>query len=263
MCQCDSDSCDDIPLVAADIALWELNRTALGRGIANAFEVTPLDADVGVESARQVGSFGGGAMPIILTLPHDAIRLGRVVSELAARLRDPFILLAPTGRFMESKSLEILKTARAGFFGLAALLSLLENGKLSSVRTGGQLFSYYLPTYAPGGDDTVNETEARRLFAIIRRFEDPPGTRLAPILKVFSLYFVKGLSRGEVAKRCNCVTSLITLRAKSIERALGSTRGALRTLAGHFERIEESLSDSRARSIHRKSALDGADDDEQ
>jgi hypothetical protein len=66
-----------------------------------------------------------------------------------------------------------------------------------------------------------------------------------------------------VAKACRCVPSLITLRLKSIEKKLGRKPTELRTLSTHFEKIADSLTDPNARRIHRQSAIDDADSDDE
>jgi hypothetical protein len=82
------------------------------------------------------------------------------------------------------------------------------------------------------------------------------GGRCSPTRKVFRLYCQEGLNRAEVARRCGCVESLITLRLQPIEARLGRKPAELRALSGHFDGIENSVSDPRARRIRRQSASD-------
>lgn len=74
--------------------------------------------------------------------------------------------------------------------------------------------------------------------------------------RVFQLYCLEGLTRREVAKKCRCVPSLVTLRLQAIEAKLGRKPSELRQLSGHFETIVDSLRDDRARRVRRTSAMD-------
>lgn len=110
--------------------------------------------------------------------------------------------------------------------------------------------------------DPATDDEARRLFALLKALESEGDYRKAPVTRVFQLYCLEGLKREEVAKKCRCVPALVTLRLQAIEARLGRKASELRQLSGHFERIADSLTDDRARHIHRKSAMDGPEDDE-
>lgn len=102
----------------------------------------------------------------------------------------------------------------------------------------------------------VPEDVARQLFALIRELDIKGRWRKAPILQVFRLYCMEILSRDEVARHLGCARSLISLRLKQIEKKLGRKPTELRQLSSHFERIEDSLSDSRARKIRRSGLVD-------
>jgi hypothetical protein len=78
----------------------------------------------------------------------------------------------------------------------------------------------------------------------------------APAVQVFRLYCMQALSRAQVAKQCKCAPSLVTLRLKAIEQKLGRKVAELRQLSGHFEKIDDSLRDDRARKVRRRSAID-------
>jgi hypothetical protein len=117
--------------------------------------------------------------------------------------------------------------------------------------------------FLPGPTGAASDEVARRLFAVVEELEAEGKWRKAPVTKVFHLYCVKGLSRAEVAKGCGCVPGLVTLRLKLIEKKLGRKPVELRQLSPQFERIEDSLSDSRAKSIHRKGAIYGDPSDDE
>jgi hypothetical protein len=66
-----------------------------------------------------------------------------------------------------------------------------------------------------------------------------------------------------VARDCNCSPALITLRLQAIEKKLGRKAAELRQISGHFEQIADSLSDPRARRIHRQSAMDEPEEEDE
>ena len=104
--------------------------------------------------------------------------------------------------------------------------------------------------------EPATDDEARRLFALLKALESDGNYRKAPVTRVFQLYCLEGLTRDEVAKKCQCVPSLVTLRLQAIESKLGRKASELRQLSGHFEQIADSLKDDRARRIRRESAMD-------
>ena len=106
--------------------------------------------------------------------------------------------------------------------------------------------------------EPVSGDEARRLFALLRALELESKFRKAPVTRVFLLYCLDGKSRDAVARDCNCSPALITLRLQAIEKKLGRKASSLRQFSDHFERIAESLSDSRARRIDRRRAIEGS-----
>jgi hypothetical protein len=66
----------------------------------------------------------------------------------------------------------------------------------------------------------------------------------------------------QVARKCGCARSLVFLRLEALRCKLGVHPRTLRQYSGHFESIEESLSDPRARRVHRKSAIYGEEEEE-
>jgi len=110
--------------------------------------------------------------------------------------------------------------------------------------------------------EPASDDEARRLFALLKALESESNYRKAPVTRVFQLYCLEGLTRKQVATQCHCVPSLITLRLQAIEAKLGRKASELRLLSDHFERIAESLTEDRARRVHRASALDQPEDEE-
>ncbi|MCZ7636707.1 MAG: helix-turn-helix domain-containing protein [Verrucomicrobia bacterium] len=91
---------------------------------------------------------------------------------------------------------------------------------------------------------------------MVKALDAKEPKREASLLRVFRLYCVEGLSAEVTAQRCGCSKGTILNRLNQIRRRTGVDPAKLRTYSAQFEAIEESLSDDRARRIHRRSALD-------
>ncbi len=257
VCDDDDPPCEDLILTSGEARVWEMDYARLGRNVARALGCEPRDVELGSARCRQIGTFSGAGVPVVMVLPTGAAEFRDCVNRVFSQLREHFILLAPTGRFMEACCHGLLKTAKAGFFDLDSVLALDPDGRWRSLRDTARLFSVHLPQRGePASDD-----EARRLFALLKELDAANTVRKAPVSQVFRLYCLEGLSRAEVAKRCGCVESLVTLRLHEIERKLGRKPAELRELSPEFECIEESLSDPRARHIHRRSAMEERDEE--
>src|ERR1017187_6807896 len=259
VCGCEPCNCDDIPLTADDVALLELIPAKLGRAIAKSFECDAKDVDLGLPGTKQIAAFGNAALPVVLTIQTDSASFSGTVAQLVAKLKEHFILLAPSNRFLDANSSGLLKTAKGGFFDLESSLIFLPGGKFQARKSGGELFSPYLPQ----ASEPMNDNEARRLFELLKALESESNYRKAPVTRVFQLYCLEKLSRNEVAKACRCVPSLITLRLKAIHKKLGRKPLELRGISSHFDGIADSLTDSRARNIDRERAIDGSDPDDE
>jgi hypothetical protein len=257
VCDCDSWNCEDIPLTRDDVTLMELNWPKLGRALTKALGCDARDADLGLPATKQIASFAHVALPVVLTIQHDRDEFLNIVGQLIGKLRERFVVLAPTSRWLDGNAKTLLANAQAGFFDLQSHVKVASNG-FHAPKTAGDLFSPFLAeTHEAATDD-----EARRLFALLKQLDSETQVRKAPVSQVFRLYCLEGLSRAAVAKRCGCAESLVTLRLQAIEKALKRPPAELRQLSSQFERMDDSLSDSRARHIHRKSAIDDGQFDE-
>jgi hypothetical protein len=259
VCECESWNCDDIPLTREEIGVLELNWTKLARALAKAFGCDARDADCGCPNTRQIGAFSSAAaMPIFLVVQHDATSFRQAVTQLVARQRSHFVVLAPTTRFVDARSRELFANANAGLVALDPLLSLSADGSLRSAKSAGELFSPFLSEMR----EAATDNEARQLFAMAKAMNPEGKVILAPPFEVLRLYCVENLSRNEIAKRCRCAPSLVSLRFRELEQKFQRSMKSLRTLSDSFGRIDDSLSDPRAKHIHRKSAIDDGRFDE-
>jgi len=259
VCQCEPWNCEDFSVSTTDATLLTFNTAKLGRALCKAFECDAQETKLRPPRTWQIGTKFSNSVPVLLTIQNERASFRHVVSELSARLRQQFILLAPTSRLMDTVSREILEASKAGFFDLESNINISAIGGLSAKLPPGKLFQ----AFAPDAREITSDDEACRLFALLKLLESESNYRKAPVTRVFQLYCLESQSRNAVAKACRCVPSLITLRLKSIEKKLGRKPAELRTLSTHFEKIADSLTHPNARRIHRKSAIDDADSDDE
>jgi hypothetical protein len=141
---CGSIGCRDVKLTRTDVLLWELNWRKLGTAIAEAFGCDGRDADLGIPGTQQIAVAGEGNVPVVLTIQNGQAGLRNAVGLLVARLQGPFVLLAPTRRFVDGVTQGLLANVKAGFFDLESNLTVV-GGKLHAAKAGGELFAAHLP----------------------------------------------------------------------------------------------------------------------
>lgn len=259
VCRCDLCRCDPFTLTPADVRLWELRWAPLSRGLCRALGLDFKPAELNLYNTRQIGSWSAAAVPAIMTIQHDAPQFRQVVEALVARLRQPFILFTPTARHLDTGCQELLQGVKAGFFGLDSHVRFTAGGGLQAVHTPGELFAPF--TSAP--PEALEEGAARKAFALVKALDAAQPARKASLYTVFRLYCVEGLTVEQVSRRCRCARSLVFLRLGALRRKLGTDLRGMRQYSSHFERIEDSLADYRARRIHREGFTYGGDPDEQ
>lgn len=130
VCQCEPSRCNDILLTDSDCVVLELNWQKLGRVICAAFGFAQREADCVVSHAIQIGAYGSESIPVVLAISTDRETMRHVVSALSARLRGPFILVAPSGAFVDVSCQEVLISNQAAFLSLESSVSLTSEGEL-------------------------------------------------------------------------------------------------------------------------------------
>lgn len=231
VCQCEPWNCNDFRLSEADLVVYELSWGKLGRAVAKAFGCEPRADAVGLPGTRQVAALGGKSLPVFLTVQLEAQDLRSVAGQLAARQRGGFILLAPTRRFMDASTRELLDRANAGFFDLESHLELLESGRLHAPVSGGELFKAHLPEKK----EAIRESEAARVFRLFGGLLEMGAGLKAPPAQVFDLLVFKKKSKAETAAACKCVASLITRRVAAIEEHFNLPIERLRAFASDLK----------------------------
>jgi len=246
VCRCDPWNCDDLELPHAEVALHQLNWPKLGRALCQALGQEPKSAPLALPRTAQIGAYSTANVPVILTIETERPAFGRVVAELAARLRQPFILLAASSSPLDAAGQEILAGAGAGFFPLDTCVRLAPHGVLQPVKSPGELFARFRPE--PG--ESVDEDTARKAFALVEQLDSAP-LKPPSVLTVFRLYCLQNMSAAQVARQCACSKTSVMRRLELIREKTGAAPAALRRLSPHLEKLEEDIADSRARHIQR------------
>ena len=182
VCRCEDRSCPDIPLTPADVEIWELSWSSLGRALCRALALDPRSAELPLFNTHQVGSSSADALPVFLTIQTEPEDLREAIAELVARLQSPFILLAPTATHLNADCRELLARVKAGFFALDSIVVLTEQATLRPAKPPGELFAQFNPQ----PNDTVPEDAARKVMAIVRKLDfrlpSNPSGRVSPLL---------------------------------------------------------------------------------
>ena len=259
ICDCESWNCDDLSLTEADLTVYELNWKKLGRAVAAAFGCDYRFAEVGVHKTHQIATFSGLAVPVILSIQFDPEDFRNAVAQITAGLRRPFILLAPTGRWMDARGYGLLAGCEASFFDLESHLTILPSGALQALRPGLELFAGVVKEQ----QEPVPENVARRAFELIEQLDSEKVIKLPSVLTVFRLYCVKELTAERVARKCQCSKGTIINRLKLIREKIGMPPDELRRFSSHFDKIEDDIRGSKASHVHRKRLIDDSSEPEE
>jgi len=235
-----------------------LDWSKFGAALCGAFGLNRRERDLPIPGTRQIGSWSGGAVPVILTIQPDRNLFRHVICELALRLRAPFILFGPTSNHMDVSCHELLSNALAGFFPLSDHVLMTEHGILRLRGSAAELFRPFTPL----SNETLDEDSTIKAFAFVKTL-DPKKTFKHPSpATVFSYYCIDGLSISAIARKCRCSRGTIINRLKFIHKHTGVDPKATRRLSSSLGGGSEQSPDSRARYINRKRLIDDADESE-
>jgi hypothetical protein len=251
-CECRPPKCDPLALTRFDVTPFELNRLKIGREICRAFYCESKPSEFPYPNTHQIGSWSADIVPVLFTIQGEVEGLRAVIAEAALRFQKPYILFAPTARSLGGESQQLLANAKAAFFALDTTVILTAGGILRSIKTPGELFAPFNPK--PGqlpGESTALET-----LALARALNAAHPFRKAPLLTVFLLR-AEGRAVERIATDCGCVRSLVFARLRFLRQKLGRDPMDFLQYSSHFERIEDSLSEPKARKTYRKRAAGG------
>jgi hypothetical protein len=149
--------CDEtgerVVLATADLVIQELDRPALQRALAAALGVV-YDADViaSLPITSRIGHYvplAGYSFPTFLTIQSHPVDFGRVVDRLVAVEEGPFLLLAPSRRFLRPICEDLLRRRRACFLPLDESIGLGEDGGLTATDAAGRMLDGFRQHVVP------------------------------------------------------------------------------------------------------------------
>jgi len=237
----------------------QVNWTRLCKTISAAFGLNHKTIDLPLPATCQIGSWSTDAIPIILTVQAESRMFRHVICELAVRLRKPFILLGPTSSHIDVTCHELLANAGAEFFGLDSNTSITESGSLRLLKSPPELFARFTP--AP--TQPLDEDTTRKAFALVKALDNRKCLKKPSAVTVFSFYCIDGLNVSDIARRCHCSRGTILNRLNFIRKKTGTNPDNFRQLSRSMANSEDSLSNFRARQIHRKRLASYAEEGEE
>lgn len=145
VCRCDPPTCPDIHLTMEQITPLQLNWQSLGRALCKALQLNPKFEFLHPANTAQVGSWSSAAVPAILTIHVFPEEFRSTVAQLAAHLRRPFLLFAPTNTHIDATALGMLENYGAAFFPLDTTVTLTPQGTLTPRQPPAHLFLRFTP----------------------------------------------------------------------------------------------------------------------
>lgn len=254
VCRCDPPDCDSFALTKADLIAFGIHWSRLGRAIANAFGCDFKLVEMEIHGVHQIATFSGMAVPVFLVIQTEPRSFRRALAELSARVRDSFVLLAPTAQWMDIRGHALLAPCKAAFFDLESNIDVLPSGALRSRRPGTELFSQVVHEQEPG----VSAMAAQRVFALWKSLGS--DKRKAPLHRVFSLLVLDGHTQEAVAKACDCSEGLVSTRVGEIKAKFQLTIQQLKAMSSHLAEMEPPDRDPRARRRYERGLTGDPDD---
>jgi hypothetical protein len=240
--------CPTVTAISAlpDTVPLHLSWADFGPAIASSLGCTPKIYETGLPNTWQVGSWSTDSVPLLLSVNTDPLPFRLAVAGLVARLRQPFILFAPTTAHLDAFSQEMLNRDGAAFFALETHLRLNERGSLLAAQPPGELFQ----RFNPEPKEPLAEDVARRTFELIKELETASPAKGLSIMKVFRLYCVDALSAEQIARRCKSSKTTVLRRLQAVHTRTGIPPERLRHLCSHYEKLPRPVHDDRAREIY-------------
>ena len=153
------DGCPTVSMPKTEIIVYELDRVALGRMVAEVLGLQCAVAPVpGVRCTLRLGTYvpyAGLRFPAYLAFPSETEEFGQIVDALLAGADGPFILLAPTRSVCSATRENQLKIKTACFLPLDELLSPDDGSRvtLADGQTADQVLAAFREAVLPKAAD--------------------------------------------------------------------------------------------------------------
>jgi hypothetical protein len=289
VCQCapvEFGRCAPFHVTPEEAGVIEIDTPKLCADLASALGVHPPGntAWPGLPVApgcHRVGRHGTAQVPVILHLSRAAANQIAEVQQLCSPGNEPFLLLTPTRGRSHQEIEQMLRACESAWVRLDECLAPAARGGFETTRPIGPLLrDWQGPAWKSrealrllrreiaamvrqkAEAEPSSDGAAAQALALIQQLETQTNWRKAPVIQVFRLYCLEGLSASEIAHRCGCSKTLVVRRLGFLRKKLGRDPIQLRTVSSHFEAMEDALSDPRARHIRRQAAMEQDEEDD-
>ncbi|MFQ5510162.1 MAG: hypothetical protein ACE5FN_12640 [Leptospirillia bacterium] len=159
VCRCEPQYCDTAQLKRADIVVWEVDREKLATGVTSAIGADP-DWEAVDESplTYQLGTYSplsGYDFPVYLTIRMPGETFRQMLMELVIRHDGPFILVAPTSKYVDRSCSELLARRNGCFLAMADFLSVDDGGRVVATRSAEDLLAKFHAAVLPKSEANV------------------------------------------------------------------------------------------------------------
>jgi hypothetical protein len=166
--------CDEtgerVPLSTADLIMWEVDRVAVHRAVAKVLGLVanpqPLEHLSNTWRLGQYVPLAGYSFPAVWTVQAGEAEVTQVIDRLVAMYDGPFLLLAPTGRFLRPWGEERLHSRQACFLPLDEAVALGDDGQMAATAAGKRMLAAFRERVVLESE----QEEPTRAF-----FPTPPG----------------------------------------------------------------------------------------
>ena len=250
VCHCDPCRCDNIPITEKDLVLYAPDLATIGRSVVRAFGFHAREKEVGIFGMLQIGAFTDQAIPVILSVQSDRRSFAARVCEVVARLRQKFILVAPTATFMDSTTQSILAGVGALFIPLDASVRLTAAGALQTVKPPLEILEPIVPPHAPTDEEVVAAA-----LGLIHQLDNTPKAQKPTHSEFFRLYCFEGLSLEQIKKRVKCSLGTVSNRKRRCEDVLGPPLERFRQHGALVDILEKQRKEARAQYVHSRAGI--------
>lgn len=158
-----------VTLAKRDLLVYRLDHQRVAREAAAALGIEfALHSFDGAPHVYRVGAFrpiAGLSFPTYLAFPIESHDLQRALEAIMARHDEPFILAAPTGRYLRPPCEQLLRARGACFLPLNECIALDGEGRFAATEIAQGRLAELQQAAVPHGGDAVG-----RVF-----FPTPPG----------------------------------------------------------------------------------------
>lgn len=157
VCRCVPKRCDTFSLKRTDLAVYELNWSALGTAISSALQLIPEDSVAdSLPMTRRIGTYSPYAdfrFPVYLTIQTEPNEFRRTVEGIVMREDGAFILLAPTRELCRPDCEKLLKQRNSCFLPLINSLTFKVDGTFTAHKPVDDILADFRAVVLPSPKD--------------------------------------------------------------------------------------------------------------